>query len=243
MCISNNLLRNSADLVRCPSATSETPTNQYVLNYSLSGLTPIRDDSEPRTEATMGDGDSYQMEGDDVIRNDYDPMMLDEVASASRTIIRTNGFIGVTKRFAPPQVSKATLNETFAEKFPNIHLMYSKLRSIKRDLWLLAKECDVDEYTLAHTFVYFERIVCKGLISKYNRKIVAGVAFLVAVKLNDYKKPVIVKVLECAEEQFRISRREMLAFELPLCSALQFDLFPPAHHVEPHLRKIMFGVF
>ncbi|KIH63336.1 putative ATP synthase F1, epsilon subunit [Ancylostoma duodenale] len=176
--------------------TSETPTNQYVLNYSLSGLTPIRDDSEPRTEATMGDGDSYQMEGDDVNRNDYDPMMLDEVASASRTIIRTNGFIGVTKRFAPPQVSKATLNETFAEKFPNIHLTYSKLRSIKRDLWLLAKECDVDEYTLAHTFVYFERIVCKGLISKYNRKIVAGVAFLVAVKLNDYKKPVIVKVLE-----------------------------------------------
>ncbi|RCN45516.1 hypothetical protein ANCCAN_08445 [Ancylostoma caninum] len=176
--------------------TSETPTNQYVLNYSISGITPIRDDSEPRTEANVADGDSYQLGGDDVNRNDYDPTMLDEIASASRTIIRTNGFIGVTKRFAPPHVSKATLNETFAEKFPNIHLTYSKLRSIKRDLWLLAKECDVDEYTLAHTFVYFERIVCKGLISKYNRKIVAGVAFLIAVKLNDYKKPVIVKVLE-----------------------------------------------
>uniref|UniRef100_A0A0K0DA88 RRM domain-containing protein n=1 Tax=Angiostrongylus cantonensis TaxID=6313 RepID=A0A0K0DA88_ANGCA len=80
----------------------------------------------------------------------------------------------------------------------------------------------------------------KGLISKYNRKFVAGTALLVAVKLNDYKKPVIVK---SAEELLRISRREMLSFELPLCSALQFDLFPPSHHVEPHLRKLMFGVF
>ncbi|VDO89552.1 unnamed protein product [Heligmosomoides polygyrus] len=182
------------------------------------------------------------MDVDSSGRNDYDPSMLEEIASASRTIIRCNGFIGVTKLFAPAQVAKANLNETFAEKFPHIHLTYSKLRSIKRDIWQLAKECDVDEYTVAHSFVYFERVVVKGLISKHNRKLVAGVAFLVAVKLNDYKKPVIVKVLERAEEILRISRREMLSFELPLCSALQFDLFPPPHHVEPHLRKILFSV-
>ncbi|VDM57259.1 unnamed protein product [Angiostrongylus costaricensis] len=126
---------------------------------------------------------------------------------------------------------------------------------IKRDVWQIAKECGVDECTVAHAYVYFERITIKactylltipiyvylhGLISKYNRKFVAGTALLVAVKLNDYKKPVIVK---SAEELLRISRREMLSFELPLCSALQFDLFPPSHHVEPHLRKLMFGVF
>ncbi|VDO36120.1 unnamed protein product [Haemonchus placei] len=124
--------------------------------------------------------------------------------------------------------------------------------SIKRDMWIIAQECDVDEYTVAHSFIYYERIVIKlsfgrcgplGMISKYNRKLVAGVALLVAVKLNDYKKPDIVKVLECTEEKLRISRREMLSFELPLCSALQFDLFPPAHHVEPHLHKIVFGIF
>ncbi|VDK66224.1 unnamed protein product [Cylicostephanus goldi] len=179
------------------------------------------------------------MEGGDTF-NDYDPLLLEEVASANRTVIRTNGFIGVTKLFANAQVTKATLNERFAEKFPHIHLTYSKLRSIKKDLWLLSKECDVDEYTLAQAYVYFERIVCKGLISKYNRKFVAGVAFLVAVKLNDYKKPDITRVLECAEEKLRISRKELLSFELPLCSALEFDLFPPIHHIEPHLRKIMF---
>ncbi|KAK6729693.1 hypothetical protein RB195_006627 [Necator americanus] len=223
--------------------TSDAVTSQLLNNSSLAGHGYTRENSELHTENIGGDSDSYQLEGEDTRRSDYDPMMLDEIASASRTIIRVNGFIGVTKLFASPQASKASLNDTFAERFPSIHLTYSKLRSIKRDLWLLAKECDVDEYTLAHTFVYFERIVCRGLISKYNRKFIAGVAFLIAVKLNDYKKPVIVKVLERAEEHFRISRREMLSFELPVCSALQFDLFPPAHHVEPHLRKIMFGVF
>ncbi|KAK5969795.1 Cyclin N-terminal domain-containing protein [Trichostrongylus colubriformis] len=186
---------------------------------------------------------SYELDSEITQRNDYDPTMIDDILSATQTVIRCNGFIGVTKKFAPPQVNKATLNETFAEKFPHVHLTYSKLRSIKRDIWQIANECEVDEYTVAQAFVYFERIVVKGLISKNNRKIVAGAALLVAVKLNDYKKPDIVKVLECAEEKLRISRREILSFELPLCSALQFDLFPPAHHVEPHVRKLMFEVF
>ncbi|VDM78199.1 unnamed protein product, partial [Strongylus vulgaris] len=191
--------------------TSEAPANSSV------SFLNIRDDSDQRsltriTESPSGDGDSYQLEGEDTFRNDYDPMMLDEVASASRTIIRTNGFIGVTKLFATPQVSKATLNQTFAEKFPHIRLTYSKLRSIKKDLWLVSKECDVDEYTLAHAFVYFERIVCKGLISKYNRKFVAAVAFLVAVKLNDYKKPDIVKVLEVACFDILVSKYILLIY-------------------------------
>ncbi|WKX92583.1 hypothetical protein Q1695_010541 [Nippostrongylus brasiliensis] len=203
-------------------------------------ITAARESSEPRDFA---EEELYQVDAVDSRRNDYDPSILDDIAAASKTVIRCSGFIRVTKAFATPQVSKAILNERFAEKFPHIHLTYSKLRSIKRDIWALAKECGVDECTVAHTFVYYERIVLKGMISKYNRKLVAGVAFLVAVKLNDYKKPDVVKVLERAEELLRISRREMLAFELPLCSALQFDLFPPAHHVESHLRKLLFGVF
>ncbi|XGW19284.1 hypothetical protein V3C99_003258 [Haemonchus contortus] len=211
-------------------------------NEHQQGMATASDGSSSAKRATESidevtvEEDSDKPVADDSRRGEYDPSMLDDILSASRTM-------SVGKVFASPQAMKATLNETFAEMFPNVQLTYSKLRSIKRDMWIIAQECDVDEYTVAHAFIYYERIVIKGMISKYNRKLVAGVALLVAVKLNDYKKPDIVKVLECTEEKLRISRREMLSFELPLCSALQFDLFPPAHHVEPHLHKIVFGIF
>nr|CDJ84665.1 Cyclin domain containing protein [Haemonchus contortus] len=218
-------------------------------NEHQQGMATASDGSSSAKRATESidevtvEEDSDKPVADDSRRGEYDPSMLDDILSASRTMVRSIGFVSVGKVFASPQAMKATLNETFAEMFPNVQLTYSKLRSIKRDMWIIAQECDVDEYTVAHAFIYYERIVIKGMISKYNRKLVAGVALLVAVKLNDYKKPDIVKVLECTEEKLRISRREMLSFELPLCSALQFDLFPPAHHVEPHLHKIVFGIF
>ncbi|KAJ1372324.1 hypothetical protein KIN20_034459 [Parelaphostrongylus tenuis] len=191
---------------------NDLPTNQH--HPSITGSL---DGGTRKTDACgdpLNESDSYQLDTDDTRCNDYDPLMLDEVASATRTIIRTNGFIGVTKLFAPPNVAKTMLNNVFAEKFPNIHITYSKMRSIKRDVWQIAKECGIDDCTVAHAYVYFERIAIKGLISKYNRKFVAGIALLVAVKLNDYKKSVIVKVLQCAEDVLRISRREMLAFRI-----------------------------
>ncbi|PIO77281.1 hypothetical protein TELCIR_00598 [Teladorsagia circumcincta] len=172
----------------------ECAAEEKIALDSLSGFKRKSEASD--SSDLLAEEDSYQLDANALQQNDYDPSMIDDISSATRTIIRCSGFIGVTKVFAPPHVNKTTLNETFAEKFPNVHLTYSKLKSIKRDIWLIAKECDVDEYTVAQTFVYFERIVVKGLISKYNRKLVAGVALLVAAKLNDYKKPDIVKVLE-----------------------------------------------
>lgn len=78
-----------------------------------------RNSIESRGGEGAGDEESCQLDVDSSGRNDYDPSMLEEIASASRTIIRCNGFIGVTKLFAPAQVAKANLNETFAEKFPH----------------------------------------------------------------------------------------------------------------------------
>ncbi|KAK6041017.1 cyclin domain protein, partial [Cooperia oncophora] len=204
------------------------------LSLASVGTVTARESTESRGDLTAEE-DSYKLAAENRRQSDYDPKILDEILQIIG-LPHLSLVKGVSKTYASAQAIKATLNETFANKYPNIHITYSKLRSIKRDILLIAKECDIDEYAVAHAFVYFERIIFKGLISKYNRKLVAGVALLVAVKLNDYKKPDIVK---CAEEKLRISRREMLSFELPLCSALQFDLFPPAHHLEPHLRKII----
>lgn len=200
---------------------------------------------EPSYERGTSVEDKYDL---DVSRSDepseiveeYDPTIFSELGIGKRTVIRHEGFIASTLHCESAERSKQVMNEDFEVKYPLIHLTLSKMKSLKREMALLGKSNEIDVYTVATAFVYFEKIIGKGLISKINRKCVAGASLLIALKMNDYKKATIKNYIDEAEEQLREQKTDLLAYELPICSVLQFKLQPSIEEIQPHVDRLQF---
>lgn len=174
------------------------------------------------------------------IIDDYDPTVFSELGIGKRTVIRHEGFIASTLHCETAERAKQVINEDFETKYPLIHLTLSKMKSIKREMAELGKSNEIDVFTVATAYVFFEKIIGKGLISKANRKCVAGASLLVALKMNDYKKATIKAYIEEAEEKLREQKSDLLAYELPLCSVLQFRLQPTIEEIQPHVDRLQF---
>ncbi|EGT51033.1 hypothetical protein CAEBREN_21213 [Caenorhabditis brenneri] len=200
---------------------------------------------EPSYERGTSVDDKYDLdisrsEEPSEIIEDYDPIIFDELGIGKRTVIRHEGFIASTLHFETPERAKQVMNEDFEIKYPLVHLTLSKMKSIKREMAELGKTIKIDVYTVATAYVFFEKIIGKGLISKINRKCVAGAALLVALKMNDYKKSTIKSYIDEAEDKLREQKSDLLAYELPLCSALQFRLQPTIEEIQPHVDRLQF---
>ncbi|PIC55876.1 hypothetical protein B9Z55_000974 [Caenorhabditis nigoni] len=200
---------------------------------------------EPSYERGTSVEDKYDLdisrsEEPSEIIEEYNPTVFAELGVGKRTIIRHDGFVATTLHWETAEKTKQEINEDFEAKFPLIHLTLSKMKSLKREMAALGKAHEIDVYTVATAFVYFEKIIIKGLISKANRKCVAGASLLVALKMNDYKKPTIKAYIEQAEDQLREQKADLLAYELPLCSVLNFRLQPTIDELQPHVDKLQF---
>ncbi|GMR50938.1 hypothetical protein PMAYCL1PPCAC_21133, partial [Pristionchus mayeri] len=165
---------------------------------------------------------------------EYDPKMISEVEASLLTIMRGSAFVATTHNCLGEAEQRKILNERFRAKYPELRITYTKLRSIKREMADVAVATRVDMPTLAHAYVYYERIVLQGRITKANRKEIAAACFVIAVKICD---PTGVETSQCFERlssTFRISHSDILSFELPVCLALSFELMPPRAQLQPH---------
>jgi hypothetical protein len=67
--------------------------------------------------------------------------------------------------------------------------------------------------------------IFQGLITKANRKYLAGTCLLLAAKLNDLTKKEINRLIDTIVQRFRLdNRKEFISFEFPILVALEFNL-------------------
>ncbi|GMT27490.1 hypothetical protein PFISCL1PPCAC_18787, partial [Pristionchus fissidentatus] len=173
---------------------------------------------------------------------EYDPKMISEVEAALRTTVRGNGFVATTHNCLGEAEQRKLLNERFRAKYPELRISFSKLRSIKREMIDVAIATKVDMATLSHTFVYYERIVLQGRITKANRKEIAAACFVIAVKICDPPGVEMRYCFEKLESTFRISHSDILSFEFPVCLALSFQLMPPRSQLSPHYNALQLNL-
>ncbi|XP_038056872.1 CDK5 and ABL1 enzyme substrate 1-like isoform X3 [Patiria miniata] len=172
----------------------------------------------------------------------YDPMELDDpglhAGKHSKVMTFTSYMVSILDYTKPSELKK-DINQKFKDKFPHIDLSLSKLRSIKREMKKIAVDAGTMEMlTLAHAYVYYEKLVLYGKINKENRKLCAGACLTLAAKLSDTKGADLQNLIKEIEDTFRENRKEFLQLEFPILVALEFSLHLPESVVLPHYRRI-----
>ncbi|VDK49317.1 unnamed protein product [Anisakis simplex] len=173
----------------------------------------------------------------------YNPELLYkfEVQNSSQKCTpKSSGYISTLfSHSSEEEEEKRVLNEKFRFHYPHVQITFSKIKSIKKEMLQIAKTCGLDVPTLAYAYVFYEKVVLKGLVNKSNRKLVAGAALLIATKINDHGSMGLSSIIDHIETVFRINRRDMLQLEIPLCVALDFKLHASEAEIVPHCQRIV----
>ncbi|XP_055044784.1 CDK5 and ABL1 enzyme substrate 2 [Misgurnus anguillicaudatus] len=175
--------------------------------------------------------------------SDYDPNMLSDPqwpCGKHKRVLIFASYMTTVIEYVKPSDLKKDMNETFKEKFPNIKLTLSKIRSLKREIRSVGEESGLQPVTIAMAFVYFEKLVLQGHLNKQNRKLVTAACLLLAAKISsDLKKQEVKQLIDKLEERFRISRRELIVVEFTVLVALEMALYLPESKVMPHYRRLV----
>lgn len=141
---------------------------------------------------------------------------------------------------------KRELNLRFKESHPGVDstITLSQIRELKKIMVKIGVLQDVEPSSVAFAFVYFEKLILSNFVNKSNKRLIAAVCLLLAVKTNDPKETSYAKLLEVfvinqvMERELEIYAKEVHGIEFSVYCALDFSLFIPLSEIEPHLDRV-----
>jgi len=153
--------------------------------------------------------------------------------------------------FVDKDVVKHDLNIEFHVRHPELEqkdLRLTHLRSLKDTLLRIALDdgSPIEMGTVACAVWYFERLVGKGLVTKSNRRLLAGTSLILSIKFLESGVPnrkVMDRKLTYAcdkwQELFGIQKSKLMALEFRVFVALDFSLMPRLDVVMIHLQRLL----
>uniref|UniRef100_A0A1I8ISB2 Cyclin N-terminal domain-containing protein n=1 Tax=Macrostomum lignano TaxID=282301 RepID=A0A1I8ISB2_9PLAT len=174
----------------------------------------------------------------------YHPHLLDNpelVCGKHRTVLNFSSFRTSLLSYVRPSDLKRDLNQQFRDRFPQVQLTLSKLRSLKAVALRVSRKAGLDTWAVAQAYVFFDKLALKGFVNKLNRRHSCAVSLVLSAKLNDIKGPDLTVLLQELESAFRLSRREILSQEMAALLGLEFSLAVPDYEVLSHQQRIVSG--
>lgn len=168
----------------------------------------------------------------------YDPFWLENperTTNSYKTDIVLPGVIVSFLEYENPESFKKDENDQFKEKWPEVDITLSKMKSIKRDLQKVAESKQLPIMVLCYSYCYFETLAFCKYINKSNRKLAAGACLMLAKKFLFCN----ISILSELTEILRVSNRDIIAEEFKVLAALKFSLHYPQSAIVTHYKRLM----
>lgn len=138
---------------------------------------------------------------------------------------------------------KKDLDSHFKEKFPEIIVSFSKIQKLKKQLLDIGINEDLEYSTVAHSWVYLEKLVLKNVCTKANIRLYGGICLILASKFNDPKTfsegdKFFLELAAGIQKVLGATPKDLFEFEFDVFSKLSFSLFLEASEILPHLSRI-----
>ncbi|GAA5803616.1 hypothetical protein EDC94DRAFT_610873 [Helicostylum pulchrum] len=171
----------------------------------------------------------------------YNPYYLDDDTTLQTDDVPNSQALGEIKSSTNSNNTRKELNEKFRKNHPELPLeiTLSKINTIKTRLLNIGKAMDLEISSVSHAFVYFEKLVQKGIVNKQNRKLVAACCLFLATKVNEPKGSWFKSLLETIHSELNVSPKEVLDYEFAVFADLDFNLYVPLCEFMPHFNRLI----
>jgi len=176
--------------------------------------------------------------------DNYHITVLDDptlITGKHKTIIALPYFMSSIIQYSRPSDLKRELNEQFRSLHPDLDpsLTLTQIRKVKKNIYLAAQEMDLELSSVAKAYVYFERLILKKEVNKYNRKLIGATCLFLATKVNDPKEVSYADLLRVLNKIMDVSPKEIRENEFNVFVALEFVLYVPLWDIRPHFERLV----